>query len=140
MFKKLVFVLALILTNYSGAFASDLLVEVIQVPSANGSVELQLFDSAGGERLGAPVIIMRQPAAVSGVSIFRVGGLLPGLYAVTVYHDEDNSGSPNMGFRGSTEASAISNLQQRPFRSPRFTDTAFALPENGISITMTLQK
>lgn len=97
----------------SVAAASDdvatLTVNVVGGRPAGGQVVVSLFDSEKSY-MKAPVAEDRQPLGADGRATVTFGGLQPGDYAVSIFHDEDSDGELDTNFLGiPTEKVGFSN-------------------------------
>lgn len=108
------------------ARASDLTVIIQDVDNAKGSVVAAVYDSATSF-LKPPLAKARlKAAAVAGSVSFVVHDLPAGEYAVTTFHDENNSGQLAANALGvPTEGYGFSNDAQGVAGPPKFAQAAF---------------
>ena len=117
----------------SSAAASDLSVNVTGIKSDLGDVHVALFkrpedfpEYEGIFREKQVLIRLHQAKAV-----FR--GLQPGLYAIAIYHDENNNDEFDQGFLGiPLEDYGFSNGAKVFFGPPSFIEAAIDVPEAGL--------
>ncbi|NQV82464.1 MAG: DUF2141 domain-containing protein [Rhodospirillales bacterium] len=117
--------------------AAELTVEVLGVRSNAGLVHFGLYDNPesfptdDGRMGGAEVGISNNRA----VTVFR--GLLPGRYALAVFHDENGNDEFDQVFFGlPLEDFAFSNGAVAFFGPPGFDDAAVTVPPEGAKITI----
>ncbi len=119
------------------AFGADLTVEVVGLGSDDGNVHFALYDDPAtfpddeGRLRGTNVPIAGRRA----VAVFK--NLTPGSYAVAVFHDENGNGSFDQGLLGlPLEDYGFSNGAPAFLGAPSFDQAKFAVPEEGIHITI----
>ncbi len=117
--------------------AAELTVEVVGLGSDDGNVHFALYDNPAtfpddeGRFRGTNVPIAGRRA----VAVFK--NLMPGSYAVAVFHDENGNGSFDQGFLGlPLEDYGFSNGAPAFLGPPSFDQAKFAVPEKGIRITI----
>ncbi|HYH22664.1 MAG TPA: DUF2141 domain-containing protein [Azospirillum sp.] len=134
-----VLVLGGLVSGVATTSAADLSVRLDGVHSASGSVRVMLFDRAEGFRKEEKSLAIRQAAASPGTVAVTFEGLAPGRYAVMAYHDENGDGALDR-FLGMipTEGYGLSNNPEVT-GPPAFEDSAFALPDGGGAITVTMR-
>ncbi|MBB5317791.1 DUF2141 domain-containing protein [Tunturibacter empetritectus] len=126
-------VLTFVLIVLTGAASSVPAVEnVIHVDveglrSSKGQVMCALYSSAEGFPKNGDKALAHTSSPVSngnGVCDFR--GILPGRYAIAVYHDENSNGRLDTNFVGMPrEGVGASNNAKGHFGPPKFDDAAF---------------
>ncbi len=124
------------------AMAADLTVTVAGVRGAAGTVRMCVFSTPRGfpDCTADPSIQRRGVAAVPGVVRTVFTGLAPGSYAVTVFHDEKNTGKLDTNLLGMPRSGVgASNDPVTRFGPPRFSDAAFTLTDKPASVTITLR-
>jgi len=128
---------ALLLAAAGTAQAADLTVTVENLQSDEGQVLLGLFESAAsfpkqvarGQSVGAA-----QRDAGGKVRVV-FAGLAPGNYAVSAFHDRDNSGKLNANMMGiPTEPYGFSGKPAGRMGPPAFNDAAIEVPAAGAAI------
>ncbi len=122
------------------AESAELVVKVEGVRSAQGLVRLALYDKAEGFAERGREITAGAVTAANGQVVYRFHELAPGIYAVTLYHDENANdkfdftwiGLPDEGYGFSNGAKAL-------LSAPAFEDAAIAVDDgnNDISIKLT---
>jgi uncharacterized protein (DUF2141 family) len=128
-------VLALLATP---AFAADLTVRVADVPSAQGSIMVAVYDGAANF-LRKPVQSARVAAAAGTVDIV-IKDLPAGGYGVAVFHDANGNGKMDSNFMGiPVEDHAFSNNARGTMGPPSFEQVKFSLPAAGATATISLR-
>ena len=96
----------------------------------SGQALFSLFDSKKSF-LKTPLISRDAPISEIGSAEFVIKDLSPGVYAVTVIHDEDSSGDLNTGFLGiPVEKVGMSNNPTARFGPPSFRKASFELDQS----------
>ncbi len=119
-------VLATVLPAVSSANGTaTLTVKVTGAEPGKGQVVFALFTSRE-KFLREPHITSTLPIDSGGRAVFTVPRLEPGIYAVSIYHDEDSNGKLNTGLFGiPTELVGFSNNAKSLFGPPSFGKAAF---------------
>lgn len=126
------------LLSASLASAADLTIRIDDVGSADGTVEVALFDSAG-TFLKKSVTAAREKAAKGSTTIV-VKDLPAGEYAYAIFHDANANGKMDKNMMGiPTEDYAFSNNALGKMGPPRFDDAKFALPAAGLNTVVSLK-
>ncbi|MEO8020753.1 DUF2141 domain-containing protein [Polaromonas sp.] len=121
------------------AHAGDLTITVENVQSDDGQVMVGLFDSAAsfpkqvarGRSVGAA-----QRDATGKIQVV-FAGLAPGTYAVSAFHDRDNSGKLNVNMIGvPSEPYGFSGKPAGRMGAPAFSDAAIQVPDTGAAISI----
>ena len=123
------------------ARAATLTVTVSPVRSDQGLVQLCLFTGPRGfpDCAGDPSIQRRRLPAQPGV-MTTTFDVPPGVYAVTVFHDEKRLGRVETNFIGIPRSGVgASNNPAARFGPPGFDAAAFTMPDRPASITITLR-
>jgi uncharacterized protein (DUF2141 family) len=128
--KRPLATLALLFIGTPWAGAAELVVDVVGVADAQGSVGCALFSRDAAEQfpLGQEAATrLRSPARPGTVAcVFR--SLPAGTYAVSAAHDVNDNGQTDRNFVGlPTEPWAVSNNVRPTLRAPRFAEAAFTL-------------
>lgn len=112
------------------ALAADLVVNVTNIRSADGTIGCALHSTDRGFPGDATGAVLRQaPANPAGVRC-RFEGIAPGTYAVAVTHDENRNGRLDSNFFGiPTEDWGVSNNIRPGRRAPRFDEAALQVTE-----------
>jgi uncharacterized protein (DUF2141 family) len=115
-------------------------VRVEGVRNERGTVRLCLWTAPGGfpDCTTAAARRENQPAA-PGEMRFRLADLAPGTYAVTVFHDERNTGKVETNFLGIPRSGlGASNNPRARFGPPSFAAAAFRLTAKDGEISVRL--
>lgn len=132
--------LALSLTSLPAlpAFAADLTVRVADIPSAQGSIMVAVYD-AQANFLRRPVQSARVDAATGTVDIV-IKDLPAGGYGIAVFHDANGNGKMDSNFMGiPVEDHAFSNNARGNMGPPSFEQVKFSLPAAGATATISLR-
>ena len=106
---------------------------------SKGNIMLALFDSQENF-LKAPVDSNSAPVDSVGQALFEGIKLPSGIYALSVYHDEDSNGELNTGLFGiPTELVGFSNNVKGLFGPPKFRKAAVTISEDAV-ISIELSK
>jgi uncharacterized protein (DUF2141 family) len=127
-----------ILTSTMPARAADVEVSVTGIRNDRGNILVAICDKANFPN-GPCAYHAEAPARVGSVRI-RVSGVPTGIWAAAVYHDEAGVrrleytlfGMPKQGIGFSRDA-------RIRFGPPKFTDAAFRVGENGVTVTVPLR-
>lgn len=124
------------------AMAADLTVTITGVRNGDGLVQVCLFDRAGSfpDCSKDPAVKRQRVAAAQGDVRVRFEGLDPGVYAVTVFHDEKRTGKVETNFLGIPRSGlGASNDPQPRFGAPSFQDAAFTMPDRAAAIRLRMR-
>lgn len=120
------------------AFAADLTVRVADVPSAQGSIMVAVYD-APGNFLRRPVQSARVDAATGTVDIV-IKDLPAGGYGIAVFHDANGNGKMDKNMMGiPSEDHAFSNDARGTMGPPSFEQVKFTLPAEGATASISLR-
>ena len=120
------------------AGAADLTVTVDGVPSAKGTVLLELDDSdAGWDNKAKPVATAGVKAEKGGVT-YTFKNVPPGTYAVGVVHDENDNGKLDTNFLGIPKEGYGFSNNTSAMRKPTFKESHFDIGEQDVSIVIHL--
>lgn len=115
------------LPAYAADDAITLTITVDGATANKGQAVLTLFTSRE-TFLKQPHTTRIVPIDASGTAIIRVSDLIPGIYAVNVYYDEDSNGELNTNFFGiPTGLVGFSNQAKGLLGPPSFKKASFAL-------------
>lgn len=120
------------------SFAGDLVVEIKGIRSAEGRIFAGVHQRVPDVKFPAPGGSMYAFNALAREGSIQVvfKDLPPGDYAVTAYHDENNSGEIDRNALGiPTEGYAFGNDAMGFMGPPKFEDTAVTLAEGEASVT-----
>lgn len=133
---------ALLLAAAGMARAADLVVTAENVQSDEGQVLFAVFDSAAsfprqaarGQAVGAA----QRDAGGKLRVVFA--GLAAGTYAVSAFHDRDNSGKLNMNMMGiPSEPYGFSGKPGGRMGPPVFSDAAIEVPAAGAAVSIEIK-
>jgi uncharacterized protein (DUF2141 family) len=122
------------LTDGEKPVETTLTVEVISLRSAKGQVVYSLFAGPEGfpDKGEKAIASGTCPIAEDKTARFGLPKLAPGVYAVTLFHDENGNGKLDTKTFGiPKEGFGFSNNPKIRVGPPRFKDTAFALTGAG---------
>ena len=123
----------------SSALAATLTVNVEGIDAEEGHIMMAVnATEAQFDGTEDPVVVAR--LAVDGEAVSNsFNNLSPGTYAVRVFHDLDGDEKIKTNFLGiPSEPWGISNNPSGSFGPPKWPDAAFELPDDGATITITL--
>ncbi|MBK8497596.1 MAG: DUF2141 domain-containing protein [Flavobacteriales bacterium] len=132
--------LAFVLFAYATSAQSVLDVEVVlSDPDAEGTLRLALcpnesaFDADKGSTL-------HTVKAGGGPVRFRIADLVPGVYAIKIFHDVNNNGELDTNWLGiPTEPYGFSNDAMGTFGPPAFKDASFVVGEGRSTIRIKMR-
>jgi len=130
------------MTSASMSFAADITVEILPLPSKEGTVVVSLFDSAKGfpsaVTYGQRVAASRQ---VAGQPLRIVFTDLPaGRYAIVAFQDRDGNGKLTTNLMGiPTEVIGFSNKAKASFGPPSFDSAAIEVGAQGATVKLQLE-
>lgn len=136
-------ILSVLLTSISlNAAAATLTVEVIGATDSRGHMAVAVFATPDGFPKEDARAIRRKRVPIHGTSLSSTVTLtdLPaGSYAVSVFHDRNDSGKLETNFFGiPTKGYGFSNDPRPSMRAARFDEAQFELPENGTKVRVEL--
>ncbi len=120
---------------------TGVIVRVTNVRSSSGNVKAELYgnDSKTFLKKSGRLVKLRVPA-VEGVTEICLPAPVPGTYAVTVYHDENDSKKFDKNFFGyPKEGYGFSNNPGFPLRRPRLGELTFLVGEAPPLVEITLK-
>ena len=121
--------------------AATLTVTIATVRNASGLVEICLFSSPSGfpDCSADPAVQRRRLPATPG-TVQATFDIPPGVYAVTVFHDEKRLGKVETNLLGIPRSGVgASNNPVARFGPPGFRDAAFTMPAAPAGIVITLR-
>jgi len=134
---RLVLALSTLLAAGS-ASAADLTVRIQDVPSAQGSIMVAVYD--------APVSFLRRPAQTAGAAAapgavdIVIKDLPAGAYGIAVFHDANGNGKMDSNAMGiPVEDHAFSNNARGTMGPPSFEQVKVSLPSDGAIATISLR-
>lgn len=120
------------------ALAADLTVRVADIPSAQGSIMVAVYD-AQASFLRRPLQSARVDAAAGSVDVV-IKDLPAGSYGVAVFHDANGNGKMDSNAMGiPVEDHAFSNNARGNMGPPSFEQVKFGLPATGATATISLR-
>jgi uncharacterized protein (DUF2141 family) len=123
---------------FGSAHAADLTIHVDDVKSADGTVNVALYDSAD-TFLRKPLQAIQAKAQKGAVTV-QLKDLAPGDYAVAVYHDANGNGKMDRNMMGiPSEDYAFSNNAMGKMGPPQFDDARLAVPAAGLDTRVSLR-
>ena len=120
------------------ASAADLTVKVDGVPSAKGTVLLDLDDSAAGWDNKAKPVATAGVKAVKGDVTYTFKNVPPGTYAVGVIHDENDNGKLDTNFLGIPKEGYGFSNNTTAMRKPTFEEAHFEIGQQDVAILIHL--
>ena len=117
-------------------------VTVDGVRNANGQIAATLYaDEASRFLVRHGSLYVARTPAVAGATKFCLYVPKPGIYAIAIYHDEDNSGTINRAgvFGIPTEGFGFSNNPVTIASLPAFRSVRLAIPRSNLSTTSHLK-
>ena len=124
----------------SGGVTALLTVQITGFEEITGFARMEIFSSEDGfpRDTSRSVYSASEPVNSDPVT-FTIESLEPGIYAITVYHDEDGDGELDMKFFGPpSEKVGTSNNARGRMGPPSFEDACFTLGNEPLEITITL--
>ncbi|MDA0338748.1 MAG: DUF2141 domain-containing protein [Proteobacteria bacterium] len=86
------------------------------------------------------VMSVSGPVQLDGTGALVFGGVTPGLYAISVFHDKDSDGKLDTNFIGiPSEPVGVSNNPKARMGSPRFEDAKFVLEPGVMHLQIKLE-
>lgn len=125
----------------SSGFNTLLTVQITGFEEVTGFARMEIFNSEDGfPRDTSSSVYSASEPVNSGTVTFTIESLEPGIYAITVYHDEDGDGELDMKFFGPpSEKVGTSNDARGRMGPPSFEDACFTLGNEPLKMTITLQ-
>jgi uncharacterized protein (DUF2141 family) len=116
-------------------------VVVAALRSTKGQVSCALFRSADGFPNDAKKAVAHQEVRIAGAqATCNFEGVLPGQYAVAVFHDENGNGKMDTNFVGMPrEGVGASNNPKARFGPPKFADAAFTVAGSEVDLQITVR-
>ena len=121
------------------AYASNLTVTVDGLRSANGTIQIELDNSAAAwDNKAKPAATASVKAAPGSVS-YTFTDVTPGLYSVNVLQDMDGSGKPNTGLMGTPKGGYGFSNNLTLTRKPTFEQALFEVTAKDTSVLIHLK-
>jgi len=124
----------------SSGFNTLLTVQITGFEEVTGFARMEIFNSEDGfpRDTNRSVYSASEPVNSDPVT-FTIESLQPGIYAITVYHDEDGDGELDMSFYGPpSEKVGTSNDARGRMGPPSFEDACFTLASEPFEMIITL--
>ncbi len=126
-----------LIAGVASAQAADLDLNIGPVASAQGSLMVAIYDSAANFRNVA--VQQQQLAATAGQMSLRFSNLVPGEYAIAIFHDSNGNGKLDTNLLGiPKEGYGFSNLTKSLMGPPTWDDVKFAVPAAGGKLDINL--
>jgi uncharacterized protein (DUF2141 family) len=130
---------AILLFAAESARAADVEVDVAGVDQARGHVRVAICTEDTFLKLSCPYEGVAE--ARPGLTVVKVGGVPPGVYAAQVFHDDTDGGVIHQNVLGiPREAIGFSNDAPLHFSGPRFSEAAFMVRNGAAKISLRLHK
>jgi uncharacterized protein (DUF2141 family) len=129
---------ALVLFGSEAARAADVEVDVAGVEEARGHIRVAICTQDTFLKLSCPY----EGSAVArpGLTVVKVDGVPPGVYAAQVFHDDTDGGVIHQNLLGiPKEAIGFSNNAPLHFSGPRFSEAAFMVRNGAARISLKLR-
>ena len=123
------------------SMAADLTVNLKGFKDARGGAVVWLWRNADGFPMKVENAALRQSAEIrdkSATGVFR--GLVPGVYAISVAHDENGNERLDTGFMGKPkEGWGASNNPHNRMSPPSFDQTKFTVGKDDMTLDIQVQ-
>ena len=136
----------LLLLGYSNSLGADdqhqvkLAVRVVDLRNHKGDLIFGVFQQAEGFPSTKDKSIKWQVKPASADAVEFTAELPPGKYSASVLHDENRNGKMDRDGAGiPLEGYGVSNNPKPRFRAATFKEAQFDLPEQGTTITISVQ-
>jgi uncharacterized protein (DUF2141 family) len=115
-------------------------IEIGGLRNNNGQVVCALYSSAEGFPKQSEKAVAKLHAAISDKkAVCEFTGIVPGTYAVSVFHDENSNGKLDTNFMGiPREGVGASNGAKGHFGPPKFEDAAFRISGGQLDLKITV--
>lgn len=122
-FMFFLFVLPLI-----GYSQHDLSIEINNVKTSNGTINVAVYDESEGFLKFDKVFVADSVVASKGKTEIKIKGLPEGQYALAIFHDENGNNKLDTNWLGiPKEDIGFSNARMKTFGPPQFEECAFRL-------------
>jgi uncharacterized protein (DUF2141 family) len=123
----------------ASARAADIEVDVAGVDQARGHIRVAICTEATFLKTSCPYV--GSALAKPGVTVVKVDGVPPGVYAAQVFHDDTDGGVIHQDSMGiPKEAVGFSNDAPLHLSGPRFSEAAFSVRTGVARIGLRLRK
>ena len=118
----------LLLLPVIGFCQHDLSIEINNVKTSNGTINVAVYDESDGFLKFDKVFIADSVVAIKGKTKIKIEGLPEGQYALAIFHDENGNNKLDTNWLGiPKEDIGFSNARMKTFGPPRFKECAFRL-------------
>ncbi len=129
------------LTAAAPARATDLIVTVANMRSADGDVHVSVYDDPRAFPKGSGMLKEIVVKATAPTTVVTFPGLRPGTYALAAFHDENGNREFDKNFLGMPlEDYAFSNDAPVFLSAPGFDAAAFAVAGDVVRVTMPMKR
>jgi len=124
--RNLLFVLLFL--PFSGFCQHDLSIEVHNVKTSNGTINVAVYDESDGFLKFDKVFVADSVVANKGKTEIKIEGLPEGQYALAIFHDENGNNKLDTNWLGiPKEDIGFSNARMKTFGPPQFKECVFRL-------------
>ena len=129
--KKLILAVVFLIGSFAYAQNVSLTVNTSGFKNNDGKVKVGLYNSASKFLKETEAYLLIISDITNLKASVRFENLIPGDYAVSIYHDQDNDGKLKTGIFGiPKEDYACSNNAKGKMAPPKYTDAKFTISED----------
>lgn len=111
-----------------GICQHDLSIEINNVKTSNGTINVAIYDESDGFLKFDKVFVTDSVVASKGKTSIKIEGLPEGQYALAIFHDENGNNKLDTNWLGiPKEDIGFSNARMKTFGPPQFEECAFRL-------------
>jgi uncharacterized protein (DUF2141 family) len=121
------------------AHASDLVVTVDGVRSANGTIHIDLNNSETSWKSKAPPVATGSVQAAPGTVTYTFKDVTPGLYSIDVFQDTDGSGKMQTGLFGKPKGAYGYSNNLTMMGKPTFDQANFQVTDKDTTVLIHLK-
>lgn len=111
-----------------GLSQHDLSIEIQNVKTSNGTINVAVYDASEGFLKFDKVFVADSVVASKGKTWIKIEGLPEGQYALAIFHDENGNNKLDTNWLGiPKEDIGFSNARMKTFGPPQFEECAFRL-------------
>ena len=134
--KKVIFSIALL---YSSLFAADIKIEIQNLKNTMGKVSIGLYKQSKN----FPIISKEYKGVHLNINSHTLSYMFKdipnGIYAISVFHDENSNRKPDKNFLGiPKEGYGFSNNAKATFSAPSFNDAKFNVSTQTINLKINM--
>jgi len=119
---------------------ASLTIRVTGLRNHKGQLIFGVFKSADGFPTEQEKSVNWQVKPIDADAVIFTASLPPGKYAASVLHDENKNNKMDMNLLGiPQEGYGVTNNPKPSFRAARFDEALFNLPEDGATLTISVQ-